>query len=62
MNKKRRETAVLSVGRFAFEEAAARAINAEPWEPPSGMVKLQCLECRYLFAAPASSQEPYCQD
>jgi hypothetical protein len=29
----------------------ARAVNAEPWEPPPGMVKLQCPECQYFFAA-----------
>ena len=33
------------------EEANARAINAQPWEPPPGMVKRQCPECRYFFAA-----------
>jgi hypothetical protein len=32
-------------------EAAARAVNAEPWEPPPGMIKRQCPECRYFFAA-----------
>jgi hypothetical protein len=32
------------------EEAEARAINAQPWEPPPGMVKRQCPECRYFFA------------
>jgi hypothetical protein len=34
------------------EEADARAINAQPWEPPPGMIKRQCPYCRYLFAAP----------
>jgi hypothetical protein len=34
------------------EQADARAINAQPWEPPPGMVKRQCPECRYFFAAP----------
>jgi hypothetical protein len=34
------------------EEADARAINAQPWEPPPGMVKRQCPHCRYFFAAP----------
>ena len=38
------------------EEATARAVNAEPWEPPPGMVKRQCPECRYFFAtAPLAS-------
>jgi hypothetical protein len=32
-------------------DADARAINAEPWEAPPGMVKRQCPECRYFFAA-----------
>ena len=35
------------------EEAAARAANAEPWEPLPGMVKLRCTTCRYFFAASA---------
>jgi hypothetical protein len=34
------------------EEADARATNAEPWEPPPGMLKRQCPECWYFFAAP----------
>jgi len=34
------------------EEANARATNAEPWEPLHGMVKRQCPECWYFFAAP----------
>ena len=33
-------------------EATTRAINARPWEPPPGMVKQQCPDCRYWFAAP----------
>ncbi len=35
-------------------EAEARAVNAEPWEPPPGMVKKRCSQCRYWFAVPAS--------
>ena len=35
------------------EEADSRAINAQPWEPLPGMVKRQCPECRYFFAAPS---------
>jgi hypothetical protein len=34
------------------EEANARAINAQPWEPLPGMVKRECPECWYFFAAP----------
>jgi hypothetical protein len=33
MNKTRREGFVLRAGGFASQEAAARAINAEPWSP-----------------------------
>lgn len=29
----------------------ARAVNAEPWAPLPGMVKLQCPVCGYFFAA-----------
>jgi hypothetical protein len=39
------------------EQAEARAINAQPWEPPPGMVKRQCPECRYFFAAPSINPE-----
>jgi hypothetical protein len=46
----------------AEAEATARAINAEPWEPPLGMVKRQCPRCRYLFALPADSTDPRCLD
>ena len=42
------------------EPADARAINAQPWEPPPGMVKRQCPECRYFFAAPPLSPRPCC--
>ncbi len=32
-------------------EVSALAIDAQPWEPPPGMVKRQCPRCRYFFAA-----------
>jgi hypothetical protein len=40
-----------------------RAINAKPWEPLPGMVKLQCQECSYWFAAPHRGVErcPDCE-
>ena len=45
------------------EEADARAINAQPWEPPPGMVKRQCPYCRYFFAAPSIAEaELLCPD
>ena len=34
------------------DETSSRAVNAQPWEPMPGMVKRQCPECRYFFAAP----------
>jgi hypothetical protein len=43
-------------------EAAARAINAEPWEPPPGMTKRQCQRCRYFFAAPIADKGALCPD
>jgi hypothetical protein len=46
----------------AEAEETARAINAEPWEPFPGMVKRQCLRCRYFFASPADSAERRCLD
>lgn len=44
------------------EEPDARAINAEPWEPPPDMVKQQCRACRYFFASPVVSDMPLCPD
>ena len=38
-------------------EQEARATNAEPWEPPSGMAKKQCSQCRYWFAVPIAEAE-----
>ena len=43
-------------------DAEARVVNAEPWEPTPGMVKRQCDWCRYFFASPADSHEPRCPD
>ena len=43
-------------------EATTRAINERPWEPPPGMVKRQCPDCRYWFAARPGSIEPRCVD
>ena len=43
------------------DEATTRAMNAQPWEPPPGMVKRQCPDCRYWFAAPVHrALEPRC--
>ena len=50
MNKRRLGEAVLR-GGFSSAEAAVRVVNAEPWEPLPGMVKRECPECRYFFAA-----------
>ena len=41
---------------------AARFLNLEDWDPLPGMIKRQCPSCRYLFAAPADSDEPRCPD
>ena len=49
-------------GGFMDAEAAARAINAEPWEPMPGMVKRQCPNCQYYFAALLDAAEPRCPD
>jgi hypothetical protein len=49
-------------GGMKDEEAAARAINAKPWEPPPGMVKRLCPECRYFFSAPAAEAKIFCPD
>jgi len=62
LNKRRLGEAVLRAGGFANAEAAARAVNAEPWEPMPGMVKRQCPECRYFFAAAEASGERRCPD
>jgi hypothetical protein len=60
MNKKRREAAVPKGGR-TDAEAMARRVNAQPWEPMPGMVKLRCPDCRYWFAA-SDPRTPRCQD
>jgi hypothetical protein len=39
------------------DEATSRAVNAEPWEPPPGMVKKRCSWCRYWFAVPVDEAE-----
>ena len=44
----------------AEAEAAARAINAQPWVPLPGLVKRQCPQCRYFFASPVESTERRC--
>jgi hypothetical protein len=44
------------------EETVSRTINAEPWEPPPGMVKRQCPDCRYYFAAPVPLAALLCPD
>ena len=44
------------------DEATSRAINAEPWEPPPGMVKKRCSHCRYFFAVPVAEAEVSCPD
>jgi hypothetical protein len=45
------------------DEATTRAINAKPWEPMPGMIKRQCPQCRYWFAAPVNRIiEPRCPD
>jgi hypothetical protein len=61
MKKQRPGEAVLR-GGLASEEAAARAINAQPWEPLPGMVKAQCQACRYFFAAPVAATTLLCPD
>jgi hypothetical protein len=61
MNKKRMEKAVRA-DKTADAEAAARAVNALPWEPMPGMVKRQCPGCRYFYAAPTDNKEPHCPD
>jgi hypothetical protein len=43
-------------GAAEDKEAEARRINAQPWEPPPGKVKQQCRHCRYLFAAPITTE------
>jgi hypothetical protein len=56
MNKQRLEKAVP-----ADAEAVARRVNAQPRQPPRGMVKLRCPDCRYWFAAP-QPRTPRCPD
>jgi hypothetical protein len=37
--------------RAFVQDAAARVINAQPWEPLPGMVKRRCIDCHFWFAA-----------
>ena len=55
-------TAKHSVPNQAVLETRARAVNAEPWDPPPGMVKRQCPRCRYFFAALPDADDPHCAD
>jgi hypothetical protein len=38
-------------------EQEARAVNAGPWEPPPGMIKKRCSQCRYVFAVLVAEAE-----
>jgi hypothetical protein len=44
------------------QDAAARVINAQPWEPLPGMVKRRCIACHFWFAVrdPVTEQCPNC--
>jgi hypothetical protein len=39
------------------EDALARQVNAQPWEPLPGMLKLRCSRCSYWFAAWSADTE-----
>ena len=39
------------VAKTREEEAAALAVNRQPWDPLPGMRKILCVECDYYFAA-----------
>ena len=60
--KKKRRAELVRHGGLMDAEAAARAINAQPWEPMPGMVKRQCPKCRYFFAAPPDAEDLRCLD
>jgi hypothetical protein len=48
----RRQTSVrlAEIAIRRTHQPVRRAINALPWDPPTGMVKRQCTECHYCFA------------
>jgi hypothetical protein len=48
MNKRRLAELVPRAPGENDDVLAARAVNAQPWEPPPGMLKRQCPWCRYL--------------
>jgi hypothetical protein len=60
----RRQTSVrlAEIAIRRTHQPVRRAINAEPSEPLPGMVKRQCPECRYWFAAAPATAEPRCPD
>jgi hypothetical protein len=51
---------------MAEADATARRVNAEPWQPLPGMVKLCFPDCRYWFAVAVVVAEtepaPCCPD
>lgn len=42
------------------EEARAREINEQPWDPLPGMHKRRCEECQYWFASSGAARCPDC--
>ena len=64
MSKRRRAEPDHAGKGDSLEEkaAAARAINAQPWQPPPGMAKLRRTRCDYFFAAPGMALRPLCPD
>jgi hypothetical protein len=62
LNKKRLGKLVPRTHGQTDDAIAGRALNAEPWEPMPGMVKRQCPECCYYFAAASDREEPRCPD
>jgi hypothetical protein len=51
LNKRRSGELVPRTRGQTNDVVAARAVNAEPWEPMPSMVKRQCPDCGYFFAA-----------
>jgi len=45
-----------------LDDASGRAINAQARESPPDMVKQQCPQCRYRFAAAPHSNKECCPD
>lgn len=51
----------LAINPEAGAASDSRAVNAQPWMPPAGMVKLRCGMCMYYFSS-KDEQARFCPE